>query len=96
MCSHNLCFEQKFREKKNHLKIIKFTAFKNCCIWHRHVCIMSSIYLQTCLESPVAADLLIQLFSISVTNNKYITSKIIYLSFIVKLLLHFNEGGALA
>ena len=41
MYNHNLCFEQKY--EKNHIfieKIIVFTAVKNHCILHRHVCVM--------------------------------------------------------
>ena len=43
-CTHNLCFEQK---QENIivffiLKIIIFTALKNCSILYRHVCIMNS------------------------------------------------------
>ena len=34
------------------------------------------LHLQTCLESSIAADLLLQLFSISVTNIKNITGNI--------------------
>ena len=54
MCIHNLYFEKK-QEKEHfffHLKIIFFTAFKNHCKLHRHVCVM--------LNSPVkrlASDL---------------------------------------
>ena len=40
-CNHNLCFEQKKKNIKNfHLKIIIFTAVKNCSILHGRVFIM--------------------------------------------------------
>ena len=42
MCTQDLCFEQKKKRKYHlfHLKIIIFTAFKNLCIMHGHVCLM--------------------------------------------------------
>ena len=52
MCTHNLCFEQKYEnsKKKNQLKIIIFTAVKNRCMLHRHVFAMMvfSVNLQAC------------------------------------------------
>ena len=42
-CTHNLCFEQK-RKKITifHMKIIVFSAVKNCSILHRRVIVMKS------------------------------------------------------
>ena len=41
-CNHNYCFEQKYEKskKKNQLKIVIFTAVKNCCILHGRLFIM--------------------------------------------------------
>ena len=40
-CTHNICFEQKYENsKKIQLKIVIFTALKNCCILHGRVYIM--------------------------------------------------------
>ena len=43
-CTHNLCFEQNMKliKKKIELKIVIFTAVKDHCILHRHVCVMYS------------------------------------------------------
>ena len=41
MCTHNLCFEQKYANiKKNQLKIVIFTAVKNRFMLNRHVFVM--------------------------------------------------------
>ena len=40
-CTHDLCFKQKEEISLIfHLKIFIFTAVKNHCILHRHVCVM--------------------------------------------------------
>ena len=41
MCTHNLCFEQKFEKNHNFSsEIITFTAVKYCCILHCRVFVM--------------------------------------------------------
>ena len=41
MCTHNLCFVQKYESgPKIQLKIIIFTAVKYCYILHGRVCVM--------------------------------------------------------
>ena len=46
MCTHNLCFEQKYeKSKKNQLKIVIFSAVKYRCILHGNVNVMKSTWL---------------------------------------------------
>ena len=40
MCTHNLCFEQKYEKKKKQPKILIFTAVKNRCMLHGRVFVM--------------------------------------------------------
>ena len=41
MCTHNICFEQKYENsQKFQLKIVIFTAVKNRCILHGRVFVM--------------------------------------------------------
>ena len=42
MCTHNICFEQKYvNSPKNSTEIVIFTAVKHCCILHGCVFVMS-------------------------------------------------------
>ena len=45
MCTHNLCFEQKYEnsKKKNQPKIVIFTVLKKRCMLHGRVCVMSDL-----------------------------------------------------
>ena len=44
-CTHNKCFEQKYENsQKIKLKIVIFTAVKNCCILHGRVFVMPAIH----------------------------------------------------
>ena len=44
MCTHNICFEQKYeKSKKFQMKIVIFTAVKNRCMLHGRVFIMPNV-----------------------------------------------------
>ena len=43
MCAHDLCFQQKYEKYVFSSKNYHFTAFKNLCIMHGHVCVMKHL-----------------------------------------------------
>ena len=54
MCTHNLCFEQKYDNcQKFHLKIIIFKAVKNCNILYRCVFVTRELLWLQAMEFPL-------------------------------------------
>ena len=54
MCTHNICFEQKYNNYKKNNFNCHFTAMKNSCLLHGHVFVMMNSGSLTIIKFYVA------------------------------------------
>ena len=87
MCTHNQSFEQQKKNITNfHLKIIIFTAMKNCNVLHRHVFVMVESFQLPGLHPKVKLN--IQTFFMRIKQYTIIKLSCFRSHFIEMLLLN--------